>query len=277
MGKKRIKLINNEKESKKGRPAGTEEKRAVKTGKERGRITDMGQIALEEAKRIAEKEKEIENETKELAERVTKETKKLPTKAKKKGQSYLNARAKVDLHKLYLLQEAVKLAKETSISRFPGSIDLHLVAKEIGLSGQISFPHPTGKEQRIAIADDKLIEQIKKGKLDFDVLIAPPSMMAKLAPLAKTLGPKGLMPNPKNGTISENPETAAKKLAGKTQYRTEKKAPLIHLTIGRTDHSEQNLLENAKAAVNTIAPGNIKKAVLSATMGVGIKIDLGSL
>jgi large subunit ribosomal protein L1 len=270
VGKKRIKIVSAQEK-------GKEKRKIVKTGKEHGRITDMGQVALEEAQRIAEKEEKLKKEAKVLATEAAQKQVQAKKKVKKRSQRYRAARKKIKPDKLYSLDEAVKLVKKTTLSRFNGSLELHLVVKEAGLSGQISFPHPTGKEQKIVIADDKIIEKIKKGKIDFDLLIAAPEMMKKLAPLAKILGPKGLMPNPKAGTISENPQEVVKKLQGKTQYRTEKKAPLIHLVVGKIDQPDKNLGQNIQAVLNTIGLTNIKKAVLCATMGPGVKIDLDSV
>jgi large subunit ribosomal protein L1 len=272
MGKKRIRVVGAEETAKPKK----EERKIVKTGKEHGRITDMGQIALAEAEKIAEKEKQAAKEALTLVEKAAPKAKKEKRPAPKRGRRYLAARKKIDRNKLYPLDQAIGLVKETSVSRFNGSIQLHLTVKETGLTGEISFPHSTGKDQKIVIADDELIEKIKKGKIDFDLLLASPAMMPKLASLAKILGPKGLMPNPKTGTISENPKKLALKLAGKTRYRTEKKAPLIHLAIGRLDQPDKELVENIQAVLNTIDPANIKKAVLAATMGPGIKIDFNS-
>lgn len=275
MGKKRIRLVGAEETTKKEKRPKT---KAVKTSKAQGRITDMSSLAVEEAERIAEKEKALEKEAQEIAAETAKaEVKAQRKKTIKRGHRYRAARAKVDRTKDYPLKEAITLVKGTSISRFPGSVELHLTTEKEGLSGEISFPHSTGQSVKIAIADDKTIERIKKNKLDFDVLLAAPAMMAKLAPLAKILGPKGLMPNPKHGTISENPKELAKEMAGKVRFKTEKKAPLIHLKIGKVDQSEQELTENTQTALQSIGLGQIQKAVLTATMGPGIKVSLESI
>ncbi len=102
-------------------------------------------------------------------------------------------------------------------------------------------------------------------------------MMVKIAPLAKILGPRGLMPNPKNGTISDDPEAVIRKLKGKTSYKTEKKAPLLHLVVGKVNQAEEELRENVRKLLDTIGTGNIRKAVIKATMGPGIKINLEKL
>jgi large subunit ribosomal protein L1 len=269
MGKKRITIIDDSETKKKP----LEKKRKlVKTGKEHGRITDMGAEALAEAERLKAKEKEL---TKEKTKKVVK--KKVPSEAKVRGKKYQTAKKKVDRNRLYPLSEAIKLAQETSISKFNGSIEAHLVVKETGLKGGVKFPHSTGKQTRIAIANDSLLKKIEQGKIDFDLLLATPAMMPKLTKFAKVLGPKGLMPNPKSGTITDKPEETAKKMAGKIQFKTEAKAPLIHLVIGQTNNKPQELEANFKTLVEAIGINKINKAVLASTMGPGIKIDLTSI
>lgn len=271
MGKKRIIVVDAGKSPEKTK----EEKgrKIVKTGKAAGRLADMGAIALAEAEKIKDKKKKLAEETK------TKETvkKKVSVKAKTKGKKYLAARKKIDRKKAYPLTKAIKLAQETSITKFNGSIDVHLVVKEKGLKGEIKFPHSTGKQTKIVIADDKVLKKIEKGKIDFTLLLATPAMMPKLAKYAKILGPRGLMPNPKAGTITDKPEETIKKMAGKVQFRTEAKVPLIHLTIGKVNSKTKDLEANLEALVKVVGLRNIQKAVLASTMGPGIKIDLVSL
>ncbi len=274
MGKKRIKVIDDSeiKEKKKTTEKG---RKIVKTGKEHGRITDMGAEALAEAKRIKEKEKKLAKETKAKAKKVVK--KKAPPKAKVRGKKYQDARKKVDRNKIYPLSEAIKLAQETSFSKFNGSIEVHLVIKEAGLKGEVQFPHSTGKQTKIATVNDALLKKIAKGKIDFDVLLATPATMPKLTKYAKILGPKGLMPNPKTGTITDNPKELAKQMANKTQFKTEAKAPLIHQVIGKVDFKPRELEANFKALTEAIGINKIKKAVITSTMGPGIKINLTSI
>lgn len=267
MGKKRIQTVGQEEKKEAKR-------KIIKTGRERGRLTDMGQIALEEAERVSEREKKIEEEAKEIGLKVSKKTVTKKVTTKKRSRRYLDSRKKIDRQKVYPLAEAINLVKDTSITHFNGSIELHLTAKESDLNGEISFPHSTGKEAKIVIADDGVIEKIKKGQIDFDLLLATPEMMKKIAPLAKILGPRGLMPNPKNNTISEQPEKLVKKMAGKTRYKSEKKSPLIHLVVGKVNDPEKKLLENIQAVFNSLGVTKINKAVVCATMGPGIKLLL---
>lgn len=276
MGKKRIAIFGEQlkEKAKTGLPGETSRK-LVKTGKEHGRITDMGAEALAEAERIKEKEEKLEKE--DLA-KVTKTAKKrgLP-RAKARGAKYLEALAKVDRHQFYPLPEAIKLLKSASISRFNGAVDAHLVVSEVGLKGEVKFPHPTGKKQNVRIVDEELLGELEKGKINFTTLIATPTIMPKLLKFAKLLGPRGLMPNPKAGTITDKPEELAKKLLGVTQFRTETKFPLIHMTIGKVEDKESDLVQNFQALIEAVGKKNIQKAVLAPTMGPGIKVDLTSL
>ena len=264
MGKKRIAVIGEEKH----------ERKIVKTGKEHGRITDVGAEALAEAATIEEKTKKIEQETLKGAK---KQVKKEIKKEKQRGKKYQEAKKKVDATKFYRLEEAIKLLKNVSLSKFKGKVDAHLNVKEVGLKGEIQFPHSTGQKQNIRIADEELLKDLEKNKIDFTLLLATSKMMPKLVKFAKLLGPRGLMPNPKNGTITENPEEFIKKAAGKTQFKTEPKFPLIHLAIGQVDFPEKDLEDNFKALIKAVGKGKIQKAVLCPTMGPSIKIDLDSV
>jgi large subunit ribosomal protein L1 len=192
-----------------------------------------------------------------------------------RSKKYVSARAQVDRTQTYPLIKAIELVKKTSYSHFPGTVTADLVVKDDKVKAQVSFPYSIGRQTRVVIADDKLLTQIEKGHLDFDVLLATPAMMPKLAKLAKILGPKGLMPNPKTNTITDKPEQKKKELeAGKTLVKTEKKAPLIHQVIGKTNQPDQQLKENTEALINAINPRKIIKLVLAATMSPGVKVDI---
>lgn len=266
MGRKRVTSIDEakpaEEKPKKGKRA------LVKTGKEHGRITDMGAVALAEAEEIKKREIEAAREKAE----AKREKKARPIR--QRSGRYREALAKVDRGKAYSVDEAVKLVKDTALARFDGTVEVHINATE-KVSGSVRLPHPTGKEQKVAIADDKLLEKIEAGKIDFDILIASPEMMPKLAKYAKTLGPRGLMPNPKAGTIAEDPQEATKKFSGaQIRFKTEAKEPLIHLTLGKVSDKAEELAENLQAIIDEIGPGKIKKLTLTSTMGPGIRVDV---
>lgn len=267
MGKKKVVKIGEEKKpvvERKGRLV-------VKTGKEHGSITDLGTQALVEAEIIEEKTKKLQAE---VAQKAKKAARKAAKPAKIRGQKYQKAKKLIDRQKLYSLKDAIKLLKKVSISRFNGSVDVHLLVKKTGLKGEVKFPYSTGKAEKIAIANEEVLKKIEAGKIDFTTLIATPSMMPKLAKYAKILGPRGLMPNPKAGTITDKPEELVKKLTGKTTFKTEAKAPLIHITIGKVDSPQKHLEENFRALIAAVGQKNIKKAVIAPTMGPGIKVDL---
>lgn len=208
-----------------------------------------------------------------------------PEKAKTKKQAKKRTRSKrydvaaklVDKTKKYSLSEALALLPKLHIAKFDESIELHINTLEQGVSGIVSLPHGTGKKIRVVIADDKLIEDIIKEKINFDILLAEPSMMAKLAKVAKILGPRGLMPNPKNGTITANPEDAIKKFkAGQIRFKTETKAPIIHLTVGKISFGEKKLTDNITTILNAVQKQKIKNVTLKSTMSPGIKLDIST-
>ena len=128
---------------------------------------------------------------------------------------------------------------------------------------------------KVAIADDALLSKIEAGTIDFDILVAHPSMMSKLAKLAKILGPKGLMPNPKNGTVSPDPQKRAKELAhGQVNFKAEPGNPIVHLPVGKVSFEDKKLIENIEAILSAIGRGKILRATLASTMGPGVKVAL---
>jgi len=283
MGKKKLAFLGETetKEKGKGKRKGQKKPKVVKTGKQHGRIADVGLQALEEAEIIKAKEEELAKELgKKAEEEAGAETEDKTKKKKKKkvrGKNYQEALKKIDREKLYPLSKAIKLLKKTSITQFEGSIDVHLNVLKSGLKGEIEFPFKTGKTLKIAIVDDKLLAKLAKNKIEFNLLICSPAMMPKLAKYARVLGPRGLMPNPKSGTITDKPEAKAKELAKKITFRTESKTPLIHLTIGKVNDQAKHLEANFITLINAVGKKNILKATLAPTMGPGIKVDLNSL
>jgi large subunit ribosomal protein L1 len=161
-----------------------------------------------------------------------------------------------------------------SYTKFDGSIEAHAILREAGLKADLTFPHSTGKSVTVAIASDEVLAQIEAGQIDFDILITTPDMMPKLAKHARVLGPRGLMPNPKNGTITDKPEAKKKEFeAGKISIKTEKKAPLIHLTIGKTSMETKDLVENIQALIKAFK-GQMLKLSVSASMSPGVRVEV---
>jgi len=216
---------------------------------------------------------------------------------------------KVDRNKVYVVQEALKMVKENATAKFDEAVD---VAINLGVDikksdqqvrGSVVLPAGTGKKVRVAVfaqgdkatqaqdagADivgfEDLVESIKAGKIDFDVAIASPDAMRVVGQLGQILGPRGLMPNPKVGTVSADVAAAVKNAkAGQVQYRTDKSG-MVQCTIGRASFTVDALRQNLMAlvgALNKTRPSGIKgvylkKISISSTMGVGIKIDQSSL
>ena len=214
-----------------------------------------------------------------------------------------------DKEKLYTISEALKVLKEKSTVKFDETVD---IAMNLGIDtkqsdqnirGMVSLPNGTGKKCVVAVfakgpkateakeagadmvGDDDLIANILKGQINFDRCIATPDMMASLGKVAKVLGPKGLMPNPKLGTVTMNLKEAVEKAkAGQVEYRAEKSG-IVHAGIGKLSFGEAKLEENVRAFIDVIAKAKpasskgtyIKKITLSSTQGVGLRIDLGDL
>jgi large subunit ribosomal protein L1 len=214
----------------------------------------------------------------------------------------------VDRNKFYGLDEALSLAKQNASAKFDESID---IAVNLGVDarksdqlvrGSVVLPKGTGKTVRVAVfaqadkaseaseagADivgfEDLAEKVKSGQMDFDVVIATPDAMRIVGQLGQILGPRGLMPNPKVGTVTPNVSEAVKNAkAGQVQFRTDK-AGIVHCTIGRASFSEADLLENFKAlidALNKNKPSSskgvyLKRVALSSTMGPGLRLDQAS-
>jgi len=195
-------------------------------------------------------------------------------KPRVRGKKYVESVTKVDANRSYETTEAVKLLKETSFTNFDATAELHLVVKKVGLSVQIELPHSTGKQKKVEIASSTTIEKLKKGKVDFDILLSTAEMMPKLVAFARILGPKGMMPNPKNGTLIKDAKEADKFKGSSVTIKTEKKQPVIHTLVGKVSQKDKEIIENINAVVVKITKQQITKAVLTSTMGPGIKLSI---
>lgn len=214
-------------------------------------------------------------QTDEAGEVTTQDAKaKAPKVARLRGKQYTAMRAQVDKTKSYEPHAAIDLIKKLSYSKFAGTISADVVVKDANTQIEIAFPHSIGKQTRVAIVDDQLITEIEAGKIGFDVLVTEPRFMPKLAKLAKVLGPKGLMPNPKNGTVTNNPELKKKELeGGKMTLKGEKKAPLMHVNLGKTDMETAKLAENLESLIKVLG-GKIVRLFLSATMSPSVRVKI---
>lgn len=202
---------------------------------------------------------------------------KYPRQMSGRSSRYKDKKLKVE-NKTYSLSEAIILLRQISYSKLR-TIELHLNTKETGIRGEVTLPHSIGKQLRVVIFSPEVETEIKAGKINFDILLARPSDMATIAPLARFLGPKGLMPNPKTGTITDKPEIRAQQLQkGSTlSYKTEAKSPLIHLTIGNLNQENKQIEENIMAILTGIGIHKLNSTFLKSTMSPSIKLDLTSL
>ncbi len=229
---------------------------------------------------IDKQQKEEKTEEKAVVETVVevKKEEKGPKKnvsKKVRGKKYLEAKKKIGEKKMMKLADAVELLKKAKYAAFDESVDLHMNVVKTGLRGEVELPHSTGKVVRVAIVSDTVLEQLANGKIEFDVLITHPSFMSKLARFAKVLGPKGLMPNPKAGTVSTTPEEVAKKfMKGTLRWKTEPKFPIIHQMIGKVSYDSKNLVENAQAFIDTVGKAQIKSVFIASSMGLSVGIEI---
>jgi large subunit ribosomal protein L1 len=199
-------------------------------------------------------------------------------RAKTIGKKYKENSILVNKSIKYPLSNGIEILKKFKAGKFDETVELHINTKEKGLSGQIPLPHGSGKKLRIKVVDEALLAEVEKGKIDFDVLIASPSMMPQLARVAKILGPKGLMPNPKAGTITDKPDALIEKLSkGQVNYKTEATFPIIHLSVGKLSFGEKELTENIQTSIKTIGGAKINSVTLKSTMSPAIRLDLTKL
>ncbi len=218
----------------------------------------------------------------------------------KKGKKYNAALAKVDPNKLYTIEEAVALVKETSTVKFDATVDvsfnLNVDPKQADqqIRGTLILPHGNGKTKKVLAITDKVedakaagadevggaevIDKIAQGYSDFDVIVATPNMMAMIGKVARILGPKGLMPNPKTGTVNPDIAKAVKEIkAGKVEYRVDKEANM-HVSIARVSFDKSKIEENLQALVDAVLKARpasvkgtyVKNAVVHTTMGPAI-------
>ena len=269
------------------------------------------QKSLDEAEEKAEKEarKEAGDTTPqdEDAEAHVKKGPKPVTRPKleRRGKKYRELAKQVDATKVYSLDEALDLATKTSPTKFDASVEVHVRLgvdprqADQNVRATVALPHGTGKDVRVAVfapesdhdgakkagadivGDEAFIAQLDKEVLDFDILVATPQYMPKLGKYARLLGPRGLMPNPKAGTVATDVAAAVKDAkTGKVEYRVDKQA-IVHLSIGKVSFGASKLGDNARAFLGSLAsqkPASIKGVYvknisLATTMGPGIKVE----
>jgi large subunit ribosomal protein L1 len=231
------------------------------------------------------------------------------TRLERRGKNYRKVAEQVEQGKAYGLDEATALAAKTNPVKFDATVEMHINLNvdprqaDQNIRATVSLPHGTGKTVRVAVfapadkldaakkagadvvGEEEFLQQLDKEQLDFDILIATPQMMPRLGKYARLLGPRGLMPNPKSGTVTTNIAKAVEEAkAGRVEYRVDKQG-IVHQGVGKVSFGAAKLTENAKAfiaSVSSVKPSSIKgpyiKAVtITTTMGPGIKVDISSL
>lgn len=227
------------------------------------------------------------------------------SRLERRGKKYQEMAKKIDKNKLYDLSEALKLATESSPVKFDASIEVHVRLgvdprqADQNIRATVALPHGTGKDVRVAvfapesehaaakkagadvIGDEEFLKQLDKEELNFDILVATPQYMPKLGKYARLLGPRGLMPNPKSGTVANDVAKAVSEAkAGKVEYRVDKQA-IVHLGIGKVSFGADKLSENAQAffkSLNAQKPSSlkgvyVKSIAITTTMGPSIKVE----
>ncbi len=226
----------------------------------------------------------------------------------KRGKKYIESKASYDSTKEYELNEALEIVEKTAKAKFDETVELHFSLgvdsrhADQQVRGTVILPHGTGRVQRVLafVKDDRIDEALaagadyagndeyaekiqKDGWLDFDVVIATPDMMATVGRLGRVLGPQGLMPNPKTGTVTNDVKQAIEEIkAGKVEYRTDK-ANLIHVPAGKVSFGVEKLADNIKALVREVVKAKpaaakgkyIKSITVASTMGPGVKLQAG--
>lgn len=281
-----------------------EEKHVAKAGK-------RSEKALREADEKAEKEARKEaGDTSAQDPEAEARAKKGPKpvtrpKLERRGKKYQKAAEQLEKSKVYNLKDALELAAKTSPVKFDASVEVHVRLgvdprqADQNIRSTVSLPNGTGKTVRVAVfapeaehaaakkagadvvGDEDFLKQLDKQELNFDILVATPQYMPKLGKYARVLGPRGLMPNPKSGTVATDVAKAVTEAkAGKVEYRVDKQA-IVHLSIGKVSFGAEKLAENAKAFFDSLQAqkpsslkgGYVKTTSVSTTMGPGIKVE----
>lgn len=286
---------------------------AVKAPKSTAKAGKRSEKGLKEAEEKTAKTEAQQHRAEEKAEEAAadrpKQTQRVTTKLDRSSKGYRKSAELLDKTKLYILNEALELAVKTSHVKFDATVELHVRLgvdprqADQNLRDTVVLPAGTGKKVRVAVladadgaaaakkagadiaGSDEFLQQLDKGKFDFDILISTPAMMAKLGKYARVLGPKGLMPNPKSGTVTTDVAKAVtESKAGRVEYRVDTTG-IVHVGIGKVSFGSAKLGQNAKVLLGSIKqnkPSSIKAAYvlsvyLATTMGPSIKIDPSSI
>ncbi len=274
MGKKRVSVLGSENEAEiKAKDAVKRQQKKLREGGKTAKAPGLhgGERVVDTAAESLVEYEQIQKKLQATPDPVSPK----PVLKKIRSRAYKAAKNQVNVSHNYALPDAIKLLRDISLSKTNNTVELHLTLKEKGFSKEIELPHSTGKTRIIATADDTTLKHIAAGHIDFDVLLASPVQMSALIKFAKVLGPKGLMPNPKTGTVVDDPQETAKKMSGKNTLllKTEKDTPVIHTVVGKLSMTDDLLTQNISAVLAAVA-GKSVKVVLKSTMSPAIKLSL---
>ena len=278
-----------------------EEEHIAKSGKKSKKHVE--EVKAEEERQARKEEKKEADAA--AAEKPKGEAPKVRPLIERRGKNYRKAAEQIEKGKVYSLEEAIKLAVKTNPTKFAATVEAHVRLgvdprqADQNIRTTLVLPHGNGKTVRVAVfapldeakkasaagadiaKDEEFLKDLEKGTIDFDVLIATPQYMPKLGKYARLLGPKGLMPNPKAGTVTTDVEKAVKEAkAGKVEYRVDKQS-IVHIGLGKTNFDEKQLLENAQAFFDSLKsqkPASlkgtyVKSVYLTTTMGPSIAVE----
>ena len=243
-----------------------------KTKAEKTKVHLSGLKGGQRIKVIGAETEELQPEVK-TSEEDTSKTKKVK-KAKIRGRNYVSAKEKVDRAKLYPIGQALKLVKEVSFSKFDATMEMHINVKKESVTARVDLPFSGGKAKKVELASEATLKKLTASKIDFDVLLATPDMMPKLVPFAKILGPRGLMPNPKTGTLVKTAKDADKFSGNTLTLKTQKDSKVIHTTFGKASQKDTELEKNAEAIIDAIGRKQIDKAFVKSTMSPSVKLAI---
>jgi ribosomal protein L1 len=264
-------------------------KEAEKVDKPTAKSGKRSEKGLKEAEKI---EKQHSDESDEVEKKPDKKPEKpARSRLERRAKGYRKSAELIDKAKQYKLSESLELAAKTSHVKFDASVELHIRLgvdprqADQNIRDNVVLPSGTGKTVKVAILDDDLLAKIDKGEIEFDVLIAKPDQMQKLAKYARVLGPKGLMPNPKSGTVTTDTAKAAEQAkAGKIEYRVDSTG-IVHVAIGKVSFGASKLAINANAVMESIKnnrPASVKgiyiqSLTVTTSMGPGISVSTTDL
>lgn len=267
-------------------PVATEEPKVAKAGKR----SEKG-LEEAEAKQTKIEQQKHREETTASEEKPKAPVKPARSRLERRGKNFRKSAELLEADKQYTLEEAIELAKKTSHVKFDATVELHINLgvdprhADQNIRDNLVLPAGTGKTIRVAVASEDLLAQLDKGVIDFDILVSTPEFMPKLGKYARVLGPKGLMPNPKSGTVTTDVDKAvAEAKAGRVEFRVDTTG-IVHLGVGKVSFTPAQLLENIQAVLTSVKaakPQSVKGAYLQAvhlttSMGPSIAVDIANL